>query len=116
MSHIELTECKYFKKETLERSRKMKEEWYSNAQNARSHVAYGRTAGDFGEHSGPNPFSKPQPHKLVRGPDGVMLVDADGNPVKEPGELPFLALLYYLTPRRSTKASLPYIRSSLPRQ
>jgi hypothetical protein len=115
MSHIELTECKYFKKETLERSRKMKEEWYANAQNVRKHVDYGRTAGDFND-SAPCPFGKPQPHKLVRGPDGVILVDANGDPVKELGPLIPIILLCYLTSGRSTKTPLPNIRSGLQRQ
>ena len=114
MSHIELTECKYFRKETLEQSRKAKEEWYANAHNARNYVAYGRTAGDFSE--GPNPFSKPQPPKLVRGPNGVMLVDSDGNPVMEPSVLPLLALFCNLISSRNPETSLPNINRSLQRQ
>jgi hypothetical protein len=76
MSHIELTECAFFKKEELEKNRKLKQEWYSNAQNARNFMDYGRTAGDFGNNS-PNPFAT-QPGKLVRGPEGVVLVTAKG--------------------------------------
>jgi len=77
MSHIELAECKYFQREIVEKNRKMKQNWYSNAQNARNFQDYGRTAGDFDNNS-PSPFTAPQPHKLLRGPEGVMLVTADG--------------------------------------
>ena len=75
MSHIELTECAFFKKDVFEKNRKMKQEWYSNQQNVRNFVDYGRTAGDFGNNS-PNPFFI-APGKLVRGPDGVILVTAE---------------------------------------
>jgi len=80
MSHIELTECAFFKKDVFEKNRKMKQEWYSNQQNVRNFVDYGRTAGDFGNNS-PNPFFI-APGKLVRGPDGVILVTAEDQAAK----------------------------------
>jgi hypothetical protein len=81
MSHIELTECAFFKKDVFEKNRKMKQEWYSNQQNVRNFVDYGRTAGDFGNNS-PNPFLI-APGKLVRGPDGVILVTAEDQAAKD---------------------------------
>lgn len=84
MSHIELTECDFFRKENIEKSRKMKMEWYANSTNARNFRDYGRTAGDF-SNAAPNPLNTPAPPKLVCGPNGVMLVAANGEPVQEPG-------------------------------
>ena len=81
MSHIELTECAFFKKDVFEKNRKMKQEWYSNQQNVRNFLDYGRTAGDFGNNS-PNPFLI-APGKLVRGPDGIMLVTAEDQAAKD---------------------------------
>lgn len=80
MSHIELTECAFFKKNVFEKNRKMKQEWYSNQQKVRNFVDYGRTAGDFGNNS-PNPFLI-APGKLVRGPDGVILVTSEDQAAK----------------------------------